>query len=37
VVDLWRRTENEPNVHVGVGIDGRGFIELLLERIASLR
>jgi inosine-uridine nucleoside N-ribohydrolase len=36
VVDLWRRTENEPNANVGVGIDGRAFIELLLERIASL-
>jgi inosine-uridine nucleoside N-ribohydrolase len=36
VVDLWRRTENEPNAHVGVGIDGRAFIELLLERITSL-
>jgi inosine-uridine nucleoside N-ribohydrolase len=36
VVDLWRRTENEPNAYVGVGIDGRAFIELLLERISSL-
>ena len=36
VVDLWRRTENEPNAHVGVEIDGRAFIELLHERIASL-
>jgi inosine-uridine nucleoside N-ribohydrolase len=36
VVDLWRRTENEPNAHVGVGIHGRAFIELLHERIASL-
>ena len=36
VVDLWRRTENEPNAHVGVGIEGRAFIELLHERIASL-
>ena len=36
VVDLWRRTENEPNAHVGVGIDGRAFIELLHERISSL-
>jgi inosine-uridine nucleoside N-ribohydrolase len=36
VVDLWRRTENEPNAHVGVGIDGRAFIELLHDRIASL-
>ncbi len=37
VVDLWRRTDNEPNAHVGVGIDGRAFIELLIERIAALR
>jgi inosine-uridine nucleoside N-ribohydrolase len=36
VVDLWRRTENEPNADVGVGIDGRAFIELLHDRIASL-
>jgi inosine-uridine nucleoside N-ribohydrolase len=36
VVDLWRRTENEPNAHVGVGIEGRAFIELLHERIATL-
>ena len=36
VVDLWHRTENEPNAHVGVEIDGRGFIELLLERIPRL-
>jgi inosine-uridine nucleoside N-ribohydrolase len=36
VVDLWRRTENEPNAQVGVGIDGRAFIELLHDRIASL-
>ena len=36
VVDLWRRTENEPNVHVGVGIAGEAFVELLLERLRSL-
>jgi inosine-uridine nucleoside N-ribohydrolase len=36
VVDLWRRTEHEPNAHVGVGIDGRAFIDLLSERIARL-
>ncbi len=36
VVDLWRRTENEPNAHVGVGVDGRAFIELLVERLSSL-
>jgi inosine-uridine nucleoside N-ribohydrolase len=36
VADVWRRTGNEPNAHVGVGIDGPGFVELLVERIASL-
>jgi inosine-uridine nucleoside N-ribohydrolase len=36
VVDLWRRTGNEPNTDVGVGIDGEGFLELLCERIESL-
>ena len=35
VVDLWRRTENAPNAHVGVAIDGRRFVELLLERVAT--
>jgi inosine-uridine nucleoside N-ribohydrolase len=35
VVDLWRRTENEPNVHVGVGIDGNAFVELLVERLST--
>jgi inosine-uridine nucleoside N-ribohydrolase len=36
VVDLWRRTGNEPNAHVGVEIDADAFVELLLERIARL-
>ena len=36
VVDLWRRTENEPNAKVGVGIDAGGFLDLLLERLGSL-
>ncbi|HEU6446305.1 MAG TPA: nucleoside hydrolase [Gaiellaceae bacterium] len=36
VVDLWRRTEHEPNAHVGVEADGRAFIELLLERLPTL-
>ena len=36
VVDLWHRTDNEPNTDVGVGIDGDGFLELLCERIESL-
>jgi inosine-uridine nucleoside N-ribohydrolase len=37
VVDLWRRTGQEPNAHVAVGVEGEAFVELLLERIASLR
>ena len=36
VVDLWRRTDNEPNAHVGVGVDADGFIQLLLERLPTL-
>jgi inosine-uridine nucleoside N-ribohydrolase len=36
VVDLWRRTGNEPNVDVAVDIDAPAFVELLLERIAAL-
>jgi inosine-uridine nucleoside N-ribohydrolase len=35
-VDLWRRTQREPNAHVGVEVDGRAFIELLLERLPTL-
>jgi purine nucleosidase/pyrimidine-specific ribonucleoside hydrolase len=37
VVDLWRRTEREPNAHVGVDVDAHAFLELLVERINSLR
>jgi inosine-uridine nucleoside N-ribohydrolase len=37
VVDLWRRTTREPNVHVGVEIDSEGFLELLIERVNSLQ
>jgi inosine-uridine nucleoside N-ribohydrolase len=36
VVDLWRRTEREPNAQVGVDIDADAFLELLVERINSL-
>ena len=36
VVDLWRRTSNEPNAHVGVGVDADALLELVLDRIASL-
>jgi inosine-uridine nucleoside N-ribohydrolase len=35
-VDLWRRTENEPNTHVGVDVDAAGFLDLLIERLTSL-
>jgi inosine-uridine nucleoside N-ribohydrolase len=35
VVDLWRRTEREPNAHVAVGIDSERFLELLLGRLAT--
>ncbi len=36
VVDLWRRTEREPNVHVGVEIAAEAFLDLLVERLNSL-
>ncbi len=36
VVDLWNRTEREPNADVGVDVDADAFFELLLERVASL-
>jgi inosine-uridine nucleoside N-ribohydrolase len=35
-VDLWKRTGNEPNAHVGVGVDGPAFIQFLGQRLASL-
>ena len=35
-VDLWRRTDWPVNATVGVDIDGNGFLEFLLERLASL-
>ncbi|MGH3127068.1 MAG: nucleoside hydrolase [Gaiellaceae bacterium] len=35
VVDLWKRTERPPNVHVGVGVDVDAFFDLLVERIRS--
>ena len=36
VVDLWRRTGQEPNADVGVDIDAPAFLKLLCERIESL-
>ena len=35
-VDLWHRAGWEPTVHVAVEIDAQGFIDFLVERIASL-
>jgi inosine-uridine nucleoside N-ribohydrolase len=35
VVDLWRRTDREPNAHVGVDIDSERFLELLVERLST--
>ena len=35
VADRWRRTDREPNAHVGVEIDAGAFFELLLARVAS--
>ena len=34
-VDLWKRTANEPNAHVGVDVDGPAFIDFLIERLSS--
>src|SRR5262249_23811884 len=36
VVDLWRRTERDPNAQVGVDLDVAAFFDLLVERIAAL-
>jgi inosine-uridine nucleoside N-ribohydrolase len=35
-VDLWHRTEQPPNAHVGVDIDGDAFVGLLLDRLPTL-
>jgi inosine-uridine nucleoside N-ribohydrolase len=35
-VDLWKRTGNEPNAHVGIDVDGPGFIDVLVDRLRSL-
>jgi inosine-uridine nucleoside N-ribohydrolase len=35
-VDLWGRAGWEPNTHVAVDIDAQGFVDFLVERIASL-
>jgi inosine-uridine nucleoside N-ribohydrolase len=36
-VDLWKRTDNEPNAHVGVDIDGPAFIDFLSTRLSAYR
>jgi pyrimidine-specific ribonucleoside hydrolase len=36
VVDLWRRTGHSPNARVAVDVDADAFVDLLVERIASL-
>jgi purine nucleosidase len=35
-VDLWQRTGKEANAHVGVDVDGPGFIDVLADRLKSL-
>jgi inosine-uridine nucleoside N-ribohydrolase len=35
-VDLWERTGKESNCHVGVDVDGPGFIDVLVDRLKSL-
>jgi len=35
-VDLWGRAGWEPNAHVALGIDAEGFVDFLVERLASL-
>jgi inosine-uridine nucleoside N-ribohydrolase len=36
VVDIWRRTNRPPNVHVGVEVDAGRFFDLLVERVSGL-
>jgi inosine-uridine nucleoside N-ribohydrolase len=36
-VDLWERSGKEPNCHVGVDVDGHGFIDVLVDRLKSLK
>ena len=37
VVDLWRRTGNAPNAQVAVDIEADAFVDLLVERVATLQ
>jgi inosine-uridine nucleoside N-ribohydrolase len=34
-VDLWKRTGNESNAHVGVDVDGPAFIDFLISRLST--
>jgi inosine-uridine nucleoside N-ribohydrolase len=36
VVDVWRRTGNEPNANVAVDIDAEAFLSLLVDRLSRL-
>jgi purine nucleosidase/pyrimidine-specific ribonucleoside hydrolase len=36
VVDRWKRTQRQPNAHVGIDLDAGAFFELLSERIGRL-
>jgi inosine-uridine nucleoside N-ribohydrolase len=36
-VDLWEKTGRDPNCHVGVDVDGPGFIDVLVDRLKSLK
>ena len=35
-VDLWGRAHWDPNAHVAVDIDAQGFVDFLVQRLASL-
>ena len=37
VVDRWRRTDRQPNAHVGIDLDTEGFFDLLVERIGRFQ
>jgi inosine-uridine nucleoside N-ribohydrolase len=37
VVDRWLVTERDRNAHAGVDVDAERFLELLVERVATLR
>jgi inosine-uridine nucleoside N-ribohydrolase len=36
VVDVWRRTGNEPNANVAVDVDAEAFLSLLVDRLSRL-